>query len=67
MVKQWYYQNVQYMLVTGDKKYIYRNELDKGCFHHHMAYEDFKDLAKRTDKAFNIAKTSKIWWISKRS
>ena len=49
MVKQWYYQNVQYMLVTGDKKYIYRNELDKGCFHHHMAYEDFKDLAKRTE------------------
>ena len=48
---------------TGDTKYIYRNELDKVCFQHDMAYGDFKDLAKRTaadkvlrDKAFNIAK-----------
>ena len=45
------------------KRYIYRNELDKACFQHDMAYGDFKDLAKRTatdkvlrDKAFNIAK-----------
>ena len=48
---------------TGDTKYIYKNELDKTCFKHCMAYGDFKDLAKRTasdkvliDKAFNIAK-----------
>ena len=48
---------------TGDIKYIYRNELDKACFQHDMAYGDFQDLAKRTatdkvlrDKAFNIAK-----------
>ena len=41
-------------------------ELDKACFHHDMAYGDFKDLAKRTaadkilrDKAFNIAKDPK--------
>ena len=32
---------------TGDTKYIYRNELDKACFQHDMAYGDFKDLAKR--------------------
>ena len=45
------------------KRYIYRNELDKACFQHDMAYGDFQDLAKRTatdkvlrDKAFNIAK-----------
>ena len=51
---------------TGDTKDIYRNELDKACFHHDMAYGDFKDLARRTaadivlrDKAFNIAKDSK--------
>ena len=50
----------------GDTKYIYRNELDKACFQHDMAYRDFKDLAKGTaadkvsrDKAFNIAKNPK--------
>ena len=51
---------------TGDIKYIYRNELDKACFKHDIAYEDFKDLARRTaadkvlrDKALNIAKDPK--------
>ena len=36
--------------------------MDKACFHHDMAYGDFKDLAKKTaakkvlrDKAFKIA------------
>ena len=47
---------------TGDSKYIYRNELDKACTQHDTAYEDFKDLARRTaadkvlrDRACNIA------------
>ena len=52
---------------TGDTSYIYKNELDKACFQHDMAYGDFKDLPKRTaadkvlrdkvlrDKAFKIA------------
>ena len=47
----------------GDTNYIYKNELDKACFQHDMAYGDFKDLARRTasekvlrNKAFNIAK-----------
>ena len=31
---------------TGDTSYIYKNELDKGCFQHDMAYGDFKDSAK---------------------
>ena len=51
---------------TGDTKYIYRNELDKACFQHDMAYRDFKDLARRTasdkalkDKAFDVAKNPK--------
>ena len=51
---------------AGDTKYIYRNELDKACFQHDMAYGDFEDLARRTvfdnvlrDKAFDIAKTPK--------
>ena len=27
---------------TGDSRYIYQKELDKGCFQHDMAYGDFK-------------------------
>ena len=49
-----------------DTNYIYKNELDKACFQHDMAYWDFTGLARRTasdkvlkDKAFNIAKNSK--------
>ena len=32
---------------TRDTKYIYRNELDKACFQHDIAFVDFKDLAKK--------------------
>ena len=59
-------ERIQKFKETGDSRYISRNELDKACFQHDMAYEDFKDLAKRTaadkilrDKAFNIAKDPK--------
>ena len=31
---------------TGNTKYINRDELDKACFWHDMAYGDFKDLAR---------------------
>ena len=34
---------------TGDTKYIYKNELDKACFQHDMAYEDFQNLARRIE------------------
>ena len=47
---------------TGDRRYIYRNELDKACFQHDSAYADHKDLINRTksdkvlrDKAYDIA------------
>ena len=47
---------------TGDTRYIYRNELDKTCFHRDSAYADHKDLINRTksdkvlrDKAYDIA------------
>ena len=43
---------------TGDTNYIYKNELDKACFQHDMAYGDFKDLTKRT-AAFKIASDQK--------
>ena len=55
-------ERIQKFKETGDTNYIYKNELDKACFQHDMAYGDFKDLARRTasdkilrDKAFNIA------------
>ena len=51
---------------TGNTDFIYRNELDKVCFQHDMAYGKSKDLAKRTqsdkvlrDKAFKIASDPK--------
>ena len=59
-------ERIQKFKETRDTKYIYKNELDKACFQHDMAYGDFKDLARRTasdkvlrDKAFNIAKNPK--------
>ena len=59
-------ERIQKFKQTGDSRYIYRNELDKACFQHDMAYGDFKDLKRRTDadnvlrdKAFNIAKNPK--------
>ena len=58
-------ERIQDFKETGSTKYIYKNELDKTCFHHDMAYRDFKGLVKRTasdkllkDKAFNIAKNT---------
>ena len=53
---------------TGGSRYIYRNEVDKAYFQNNMAYEDFKDLARRTAsdkvlryKAFSIAKSLKYY------
>ena len=55
-------ERIQKFKETGDTSYTYKNELDKVCFQHDMAYGDFKDLPKRTsadkvlrDKAFKIA------------
>ena len=39
---------IQKFKETGDKSNIYKNELDKTCFQHDMAYRDFKDLKRRT-------------------
>ena len=51
---------------TGNAYFIYKNELDKACFQHDMAYGKSKDLVKRTqsdkvlrDKAFKIASDPK--------
>ena len=47
---------------TGNTDFSYKNELDKACFQHDMAYSKSKNLAKRIqpdkvirDKAFKIA------------
>ena len=57
---------------TGETCYIYKNELDKACFQHDVAYGDFKDLKRRTfsdrvlkNKAFNIAKNPKYEWYQR--
>ena len=59
-------QRIQKFIQTGDTNYIYKNELDKACFQHDMAYGDFTDLKRRTqsdkvlkDKAFEIASNPK--------
>ena len=51
---------------TGNTDFIYKNDLDRTCFQHDMAYVDFKDLKTRTqpdkvlwDKAFKIASDPK--------
>ena len=47
---------------TGNTNFIYKNELDRACFQHIMAYDKSNSLAKRTEsdkalrnKAFKIA------------
>ena len=71
-------ERIQKFKESGDTSFIYKNELDKACFQHDMAYGDFKDLKRRTasdkilkDKAFNIAKNPKyikedllLWFTS---
>ena len=59
-------QRIQKFMETGDVNYIYKNELDKACFQHDMAYNNFKDLKRSTqpdnvlkDKAFKIASDAK--------
>ena len=59
-------ERIQKFKQTGDSRYVYKNELDKACFQHDMAYGDFKDLKRRTaadnvlrDKTLNIPKNPK--------
>ena len=50
-------ERVQKFKERGDSRYIYQNKLDKACFQNDMAYDDFRDLTRRTvsDKILNIA------------
>ena len=51
---------------TRNTDFIYKNDHDKVCFQHDMAYGKYKDLTKRTqsgkvlrNKAFEIGSNSK--------
>ena len=55
-------ERIEKFMQTGNTDFIYKNELDKTCFQHVMAYGKSKDLGKRTqsdkvlrDEAFKIA------------
>ena len=59
-------KRIQKLKESRDSRYIYQNELDKACFQHAIAYEDFKGLHRRAAadkvihyKSFNIAKNIK--------
>ena len=62
-------ERIEQFMQTGNTDFIYRNELDKACFQHDMAYGKSKDLAKRIEldkvlrnKAFEIASDPKHQW-----
>ena len=41
-------ERIEKFIQTGNTGFIYRNELDKSCFQHDIAYGKSKDLTKRT-------------------
>ena len=54
-------ERIQKFMQTENTNYIYRNDLDKACFQHVMAYGKYKELAKRTESyKFLKEKTFKI-------
>ena len=59
-------KRIEKFMQTGNTDFIYKNNPDKACFQHDMAYGKSKNLAKRTksdkvlrDKAFDIANDRK--------
>ena len=59
-------ERIEKFMQTRNTDFIYRNELDKACFQHDMAYGTSKDLIKRIQsdkvlksKAFKIANNPK--------
>ena len=59
-------ERIEKFMQTRNTDFTYRNELNKACFQHDMAYGKSKDLVKRThsdkvlrDKAFKIASDPK--------
>ena len=59
-------ERIEKFMQTGNTDFIYKNELDKACFQHDVAYGKSKDLPKRIqsdkvlrDKSFKLASDSK--------
>ena len=59
-------EGIEKFMQTGNTDFIYKNEPDKACFQHDIAYGKSKDLAKRTqsdkvlrEQAFRIASDPK--------
>ena len=59
-------ERIEKFIQTENTDFIYRNEPDKACFQHDLAYGKSKDLAKRNqadkvlkDKTFKIASDPK--------
>ena len=59
-------ERIEKFMQTGNTNFIYKNELDKACFQHDMAYGKSKDLTKRTQsdkvlkyKVFKVASDPK--------
>ena len=59
-------ERIENFMQTGNTDFMYRNELDKACFPHDVAYGKSKYLTKRTqsdkvlrDKASKIASDAK--------
>ena len=42
-------EKIEKLMETGNTNFINKNQLDKACFQHDMAYGKSKDLAKRTE------------------
>ena len=53
-------QGIQDFLNTGKLSYIYKNNLDKACFQHDMAYNKSKDLEKRILKNLLIKNLKEV-------
>ena len=41
-------ERIEKFMQTRNANFIYKNELDKACFQHAMAYGKSKDLVRRT-------------------
>ena len=59
-------ERIEKFMQSGNTDFIYKNELDKACFQHDMAYGKSNDLVIETqsdkvlrDKAFKIARDTK--------
>ena len=59
-------ERIEKFMQSRNTNFIYKNELDKACFQHDMAYDKTKNLVKRTqsdevlkDKAFKISSDPK--------